>query len=109
MADEPDQERLRQLDQRIAKAKGAVAPKADRKKSGVSQSEMAWRMVIDLVAGLVIGMGIGFGLDALFDTRPLFLVLFVLLGFAAGVRVMLQTAAEMTKKTAERSASDEGE
>lgn len=56
---------------------------------------MAWRMVIELVTGLGVGFGIGYGLDMLFGTLPLFLVLFVLLGFAAGVRVMLGTAREL--------------
>lgn len=56
---------------------------------------MAWRMVIELVTGLGVGFGIGYGLDVLFGAMPLFLVLFVLLGFAAGVRVMLGTAREL--------------
>lgn len=57
-------------------------------------AQQGWRMVTELVAGLLIGLGIGWGLDAAFGTRPLFLVLFVFLGFAAGVRVMLRTAQE---------------
>ena len=52
-------------------------------------------MVIELVVGMVLGLAIGFGLDALFGTRPIFLVVFALLGFAAGVRTMLRTAEEV--------------
>jgi ATP synthase protein I len=51
--------------------------------------------VIELVAGLGIGFGIGYGLDILFGTIPLFLVLFILAGFAAGVRTMLRSAKEV--------------
>ena len=58
---------------------------------------MAWRMVIELVTGIGVGLGIGYGLDVVFGTMPLFLVLFVLLGFAAGVRVMLGTARELDR------------
>ena len=56
-------------------------------------------MVIELVVGMVLGLAIGFGLDALFGTRPVFLVVFALLGFAAGVRTMLRTADEVQERT----------
>ncbi|RME18610.1 MAG: hypothetical protein D6801_01105 [Alphaproteobacteria bacterium] len=59
---------------------------------------MAWRMIVELVTGLLIGFGIGYGLDRLFGTGPLFLVLFVLFGFAAGVNVMLRTAREVGRQ-----------
>ena len=99
MADDPERERLRLLEARIGRAKTASSGvRASR--GSYSQGEIAWRMVIELVAGLVIGLGIGFGLDALFGTRPLFLVVFVLVGLAAGVKVMLQTAREIEAKNA---------
>ena len=56
-------------------------------------------MVTELVAGIGLGCGIGLGLDALLGTRPLMLVAFVLLGFAAGVRVMMRTAEEVGRGT----------
>lgn len=92
--DDPHQKRLEQLEERINRAK---APQASRPhvKEHYSQAHMAWRMVIELVAGIGFGFGVGYGLDVLFGTMPLMLVLFVLLGFAAGVRVMLGTAAEL--------------
>ncbi|MDE2648405.1 MAG: AtpZ/AtpI family protein [Paracoccaceae bacterium] len=60
-----------------------------------SQAHFAWRMVIELVAGLAIGFGIGWGLDYLFNSKPLFMILFILLGMAAGINVMLKTAREI--------------
>lgn len=109
MSDEPDPDRLKALEDRLAAAKKAAAPKprADEHYSAASQG---WRMVIELVAGLVIGFGIGYGLDTVFGTLPLFLVLFILLGFVAGVKTMLRTAREIQgEKTAGHSARDEGE
>lgn len=94
MADEPDPERLKALSDRIESVKRAQAP-MPRADAEASQAHHAWRMVTELVAGLAIGFCIGYGLDAVFGTMPLFLVLFILLGFAAGVRVMLRTAAEL--------------
>jgi ATP synthase protein I len=97
MADDRDAERLKVLEERIAKAKGADAPKAHSDED-YSQAHLAWRMVLELVAGLLIGFGIGFGLDTLFGTRPIFLVLFTLLGFAAGVKTMVGSAREIQEK-----------
>lgn len=104
-----DDDRLRALDERIAKLKTAKAPAKSHQEEHYSQANVAWRMVIELVAGLGIGFGIGFGLDALFGTRPLFLVLFTLLGFAAGVQTMMRTAAEVqAKRKADAAAPDDG-
>ena len=64
----------------------------------MSGYEMAGRMVIDLAAGIVVGAGMGWGLDSLFGSKPLFLILMTLLGFAAGVRVMLQSASEFQRR-----------
>ncbi|MFC7703036.1 AtpZ/AtpI family protein [Plastorhodobacter daqingensis] len=110
MAVDPEQERLRALEERIARARAAAEPRRSAASQGYSQGEVAWRMVIELVSGLVIGLGIGMGLDALFGTRPLFLVLFVVIGLVAGVKVMLQSAHEMQKKSDadQQSARDEG-
>ena len=60
-----------------------------------TQAQMAWRMVIELVAGLGIGLGMGYGLDLVFGTAPWLMIIFVLLGFAAGVKTMMRSAREM--------------
>lgn len=91
---ESDDARLRDLEARLlaARARRMPPPRADEH---YSRANVAWRMVTELVAGIGIGLGIGLGLDALMGTRPLMLVVFVLLGFAAGVRVMMRTAEEV--------------
>ena len=65
-------------------------------------------MVTELVAGLVIGLCIGFGLDSLFGTLPIFLVLFVLLGFAAGVKTMLRSAQDLQRAQSGQPDDEEG-
>lgn len=92
---DPDQtRRLAELEKRIEAAKSAKAPKPHQEEH-YSQANIAWRMVIELVAGLGIGFGIGYGLDLFFGTLPIFMVLFVMLGLAAGIRTMLRSAQEM--------------
>lgn len=102
MADEPDPERLRALEARISKVKGTARPEKTQTGKAFSQGEVAWRMVIELVTGMLLGLSIGYGLDHVFDTRPIFLVLFSLFGFAAGIRTMLGTARQMAARQAEQ-------
>ena len=72
-----------------------------------SQVQMGWRMVIEMVAGLGIGFGMGYGLDLAFGTLPIFLVIFTLLGFAAGVKTMLATAQELSSPDHDAKPGDE--
>ena len=109
MQEGPDPARLQRLDEKIAAAKRAADPRP-RVEDHYSAASQGWRMVIELVAGLALGFGIGYGLDTLFGTMPIFLVLFILLGFVAGVKTMLRTASEIqAKNTAAGAAKDEGE
>ena len=116
MAQEPDAERLRTLEAKLEKAKVAQAKPAGRGKD-FSQAEVAWRMVIELTSGIMIGGSIGYGLDWAFRTKPIFLIVFILFGFAAGIRTVIGTARDMQERQlkameaqteAERSARTEG-
>ena len=101
MANDDHKQRMAQLEARIAAAKQASAPKP-KGSDHHTQAQLAWRMVIELVAGLGIGFGIGYGLDALFGTLPFLMVIFTFLGLAAGIKTMMRTAAEFQgDKTAE--------
>lgn len=98
MADPAKTEQLKQLEARIDAVKRAAEPEKRHQDNAHSQAHLAWRMVIELVVGLMIGFGIGLGLDVLFGTQPIFMVLFILLGFAAGVRTMMRSAKEIQER-----------
>lgn len=108
MASEPDPDRLRDLEARLAKVKGVAPVKASSTAKGFSQGELAWRMVIELATGIMLGTAIGYGIDALLGTLPIFLIIFSLLGFAAGIRTMLGTARALGQKQAAAAAKGEG-
>jgi ATP synthase protein I len=113
MMDEPDAARLKALEAKIAQLKGKPVARRSGDGKAFSQGEVAWRMVIELVSGMLLGLSIGFGLDYVFGTKPVFLVIFVLLGFVAGVRTMMKTAQTMTPdhdntRGATRPINDEG-
>ena len=97
MAEEPFSDRLKRLEDRIAAAKAVREGKPSRHTGEFTQGSLAWRMVIELVVGMLLGLSIGYGLDALLGTRPWFLIVFALLGFAGGVRTMMRTAEEVQR------------
>ncbi|MEM8787724.1 MAG: AtpZ/AtpI family protein [Pseudomonadota bacterium] len=97
MSEDPDRRDLDALQDRIDAAKDARVPK----RSGPNKYEatsLAWRMVLELVIGMVLGCAIGYGLDTLFGTLPIFLMVFAVLGFIAGVRTMMRSAEEARRQ-----------
>jgi ATP synthase protein I len=110
MSDHPDPERLKALEDRLARLKGQDDEKPHTEEH-YSMAQHAWRMVIELVAGLGIGFFIGLGLDALFGTKPWLMVIFTMLGFAAGIKTMIRSAQEMQRDAlaAEAAQDDERE
>ena len=106
MSDPDRDQRLKDIEERIARLRGKDAPRPHQEEH-YSQAQHAWRMVIELVAGLMIGFGMGYGLDLLFGTLPVFLVVFTLLGLAAGIKTMMRTADEMQKTKTPGAGADE--
>ncbi|MEL6452932.1 MAG: AtpZ/AtpI family protein [Pseudomonadota bacterium] len=106
MTDPDDKAKLDALSARIDAVKEVHAPKP-RTPDAHSQAQLAWRMVIELVAGLGIGFGMGYGLDAIFGTTPWFMIVFIFLGLAAGVKTMMRSAAEVQSRQEAQAAADE--
>lgn len=105
VSEEPDPERLAALEKRLSQLKKAEEAPKRAADGEFRMADMAWRMVIELVSGLGIGFGIGYGLDAVFGTQPFLMLIFVFLGLAAGVKVMLRSAADLTKAQAAAAAA----
>lgn len=88
--------RLRDLDRRLGvrrsedKARAPTEPEQDGR--GYA---MALRLGADFVAGVLLGAALGWGFDRLFGTGPWGLIVFVLLGFAAGTMTALRSAGLM--------------
>ena len=51
-----------------------------------------FRLSSELVAGVVVGAAIGWGFDRLLSTSPFGLIVFLLLGFTAGVVNVVRSA-----------------
>ena len=50
------------------------------------------KVVVEIVAAMAVGLGIGILADNYFETRPLFIIIFFLLGSAAGILNVFRVA-----------------
>ena len=74
------------------------ARKAPRDGSGHARGSalgQAFKILAEMMVGVVVGGGIGWALDRQFGTGPWLLVLFLVLGFAAGVSNVVRTARKL--------------
>lgn len=100
MTSRPPNDPLKELGDRLDAVREGRKPKPMTRGGKYAAAGFGWRMTVDLVVGIFVGAAMGWGLDALFGTLPIFLIIFVMLGFAAGVRVMLGSAADYQKDQA---------
>jgi ATP synthase protein I len=88
--------RLQRLNEGLGQARSAADNASDG--SGAQRAATAsgyargFRLSSELVAGVVVGAGIGWLLDRLLGISPWGLIVFLLLGFAAGVLNVMRSA-----------------
>jgi ATP synthase protein I len=94
--------RLGDLDHRLSQIRGSRKAQAGQTGAGsgdgarnASGMARGLRLSSELVVGVLIGALMGWGLDKLLSTSPWGMIVFLLLGFAAGVRNVIR-AASMT-------------
>ena len=100
-------QKLSDLEQRIAAARQTDLQEPGKGRKKYAAMSMAWRITIELAVSIAVGASMGWGLDSLLGTMPAFLVVFIMLGFAAGVRTMMRTVEQEQRKEAARAADDE--
>ena len=60
---------------------------------------LGFRLSSELIAGVLVGALMGWGFDRLLSTSPCGLIVFVLLGFSAGVLNVIRSAGVAPDKT----------
>lgn len=86
---------LDEFDARLRKARAEAdetAGRTPRPKGGTSGLGLALRIGVELVGALIVGGGIGLLLDRWLDTTPWLMLVFFLLGAAAGFMNVYRTA-----------------
>jgi ATP synthase protein I len=98
--------RLKRLNQQLSKVSENRKAQADQAESQnesgqarASAMAVGLRLSSELVAGVLVGALLGWGLDHWLSTSPWGLIVFLLLGFAAGVMNVMRSAGVMAKQS----------
>ncbi len=99
-------DRLADFETRLGRARGrrGDAPEAQARGSAMGT---AFRISSELVVGLLVGGLIGWLLDRWFDTLPVFLLVFFILGAAAGIWNVIRSALAMQSDTLDAQTASE--
>ena len=82
------------LKEKIDQAKSKyISKKKDEPKS----FGKVMKVVVEIVAAMAVGLGIGILIDNYFETRPIFIIVFFLLGSAAGILNVFRVAKSLQK------------
>jgi ATP synthase protein I len=91
--------RLGSLDQRLSALRDSRKLETDQSGDGgedgaarASAMALGFRLSSELVAGVLVGAALGWGIDRLLSTSPFGLIVFLLLGFVAGVVNVVRSA-----------------
>ncbi len=87
-------DRLKDLGGRLAaeQSERIEAEKPAASLRAASDYSKGYKLASEFVAGVLVGGLVGYGLDHLFGTQPILLILFLLLGFGAGILNMSRAA-----------------
>ena len=98
--------RLGSLDQRLSEIRGRrnigtdqSGNEQDAAQAKASAMAVGLRLSSELVAGVLVGAALGWGFDRLLSTSPWGLIVFLLLGFTAGVINVMRAAGVMAKQS----------
>ena len=98
--------RLGSLDQRLSEIRGSRKIETDQSgneqdtaQARASAMAIGLRLSSELVAGVLGGAALGWGFDRLLSTSPWGLIVFLLLGFTAGVINVMRAAGVMAKQS----------
>jgi ATP synthase protein I len=98
--------RLGSLEHRLSELRDGRNIRTDQSEAGSGDSAarasamaMGFRLSSELIAGVGVGALMGWGFDRLLSTSPFGLIVFVLLGFTAGVVNVIRSAGVAQSKT----------
>ena len=98
--------RLGSLDHRLSEIRDSrkigtdqSASEQDAAQAKASAMAVGLRLSSELVAGVLVGAALGWGFDRLLSTSPWGLIVFLLLGFTAGVINVMRSAGVMAKQS----------
>ncbi|MEN3792650.1 AtpZ/AtpI family protein [Fulvimarina sp. MAC3] len=94
------------LEKKLAAHSAARAKEVERQSTaGSSMKGIAegLKLASEFAAGIIVGGAIGYGIDMFAGTSPFGLIVFLMLGFAAGIRNVLRSASPKPADPVQRS------
>jgi ATP synthase protein I len=98
--------RLGSLEHRLSEVRGSRNIRTDQSEAGsgddnarASAMALGFRLSSELIAGVAVGALMGWGFDRLLSTSPFGLIVFVLVGFTAGVLNVIRSAGVAQDRT----------
>ena len=89
MSADPKKGTLDDLGARLESAKSAPIDQTRTKKNDRSENgnalALAFRVGVELISAVAVGTAIGWGLDHWLETRPWFMLVFIIIGGGAGI------------------------
>ena len=82
---EGDRRRIDELDARLKAARGTAEKPSPGNRTSQRQTNVAYRVLVDMIAGLLVGGFLGYWLDRWWGSQPYMLVAMTILGFAGGM------------------------
>ena len=121
MVDKNDYDALNSLDSRLKNARDHIQdplnqPGAEKTEKGGALG-LAFRVSVEIVSAVAIGVVIGWLLDGWLETTPWLMVVFIVLGFAAGILNVYRLASgfgyaagytERDEQAGDKAGTDEG-
>ena len=83
-----DKAKLEDVGKRLKAMQDAVADKKETEVEAEGSAQgvgVGFRIGIELIAGVLVGAGLGWFIDSKLNTKPIFMLAFIALGFAASV------------------------
>ncbi|WP_374654606.1 AtpZ/AtpI family protein [Dongia sp.] len=100
---EQQPDNLNQLDAKLKAARERIEGSGSQElaREGTSLG-YGFRLSVELLAGLLVGLGIGYVIDGWLGTRPWLMLVFMILGLAAGVLNVMRVTRQMEQLEASR-------
>src|SRR5688572_26038270 len=98
---EGDPRDLDQFDAKLKAARDRIEGREGQGSKGSYNDSLAgvgYRMSIELVVGMCVGLGLGWLIDAQMGTKPLFMLILMFLGLAAGIFNVVRLSKDIQRR-----------
>lgn len=94
----PKRERLDALDEKISASRQGQVPPEKQARVNANMLGLAYRLLVEILVGIAVGGFVGWWMDKVLDTKPIWMLVFLVLGMGAGLMNSVRTVNEMRRK-----------